>query len=377
MGPLNGYTVIELSGIGPAPMAGMMLADMGAELIRIERAGAWNPLKSKDVSFRGKKSVVLNLKHPQGVDTLLRMVENADVLIDPYRPGVCEKLGIGPEVCLERNPRLIFGRMTGWGQEGPLAKAAGHDINYISLTGALYATGRKGEKPVPPLNLVGDMGGGGMLLVNGILAALLETHNSGKGQVIDAAMVDGAAQLMWMFHGFHALGGWDETQRGVNMLDGAAHFYDSYECADGEYISVGSIEPQFYALLKEKAGLNEDSFADQNNQAAWPEMTEKLAAVFKTKTQAQWCELMEGTDVCFAPVLNFIDAPKHPANIARNVYIDVDGITQPAPAPRFSRTPSEVRHGAHAVGADTEEILAAMGFESREIDALREAEVIG
>ena len=377
MGPLNGYTVIELSGIGPAPMAGMILADMGAELIRIERAGAWNPLKSKDVSFRGKKSVVLNLKHPQGVDTLLRMVENADVLIDPYRPGVCEKLGIGPEICLQRNPKLIFARMTGWGQEGPLAKAAGHDINYISLTGALYATGRKGEKPVPPLNLVGDMGGGGMLLVNGILAALLETHNSGKGQVIDAAMVDGAAQLMWMFHGFHALGGWDETQRGVNMLDGAAHFYDSYECADGEYISIGSIEPQFYALLKEKAGLDEASFADQNNQATWPELTEKLAAVFKTKTQAQWCELMEGTDVCFAPVLNFIDAPKHPANIAREVYIDVDGIIQPAPAPRLSRTPSEVRHGAHAVGADTEETLVAMGFESREIAALKEAEVIG
>ena len=377
MGPLNGYTVIELSGIGPAPMAGMILADMGAEVIRIERAGAWNPLKSKDVSFRGKKSVVLNLKHPQGVDTLLRMVENADVLIDPYRPGVCEKLGIGPEVCLERNPKLIFGRMTGWGQEGPLAKAAGHDINYISLTGALYATGRKGEKPVPPLNLVGDMGGGGMLLVNGVLAALLETHNSGKGQVIDAAMVDGAAQLMWMFHGFHALGGWDETQRGANMLDGAAHFYDSYECADGEYISIGSIEPQFYALLKEKAGLDEETFADQHNQDAWPELTEKLAEVFKSKTQAQWCELMEGSDVCFAPVLNFIDAPKHPANIARDVYLDVDGITQPAPAPRFSRTPSEVRHGAHAVGADTEEILAAMGFESREIETLKEAEVIG
>ena len=377
MGPLNGYTVIELSGIGPAPMAGMILADMGAEVIRIERAGAWNPLKSKDVSFRGKKSAVLNLKHPQGVDTLLRMVENADVLIDPYRPGVCEKLGIGPEVCLERNSKLIFSRMTGWGQEGPLAQAAGHDINYISLTGALYATGRKGEKPVPPLNLVGDMGGGGMLLVSGILAALLETHNSGKGQVIDAAMVDGAAQLMWMFHGFHALGGWDETQRGANMLDGAAHFYDSYECADGEYISLGSIEPQFYALLKEKAGLDEETFADQHNSAAWPELTEKLAEVFKTKTQAQWCELMEGTDVCFAPVLNFIDAPRHPANVAREVYIDVDGITQPAPAPRFSRTPSEVRHGAHAVGADTQEILAAMGFESREIEALKEAEVIG
>jgi alpha-methylacyl-CoA racemase len=377
MGPLNGYTVIELSGIGPAPMAGMILADMGAEVIRIERAGAWNPLQSKDVSFRGKKSVVLNLKDPRGVDALLRMVENADVLIDPYRPGVCEKLGIGPEVCLQRNPKLIFGRMTGWGQEGPLAKAAGHDINYISITGALYATGRKGEKPVPPLNLVGDMGGGGMLLVNGILAALLETHNSGKGQVIDAAMVDGAAQLMWMFHGFQALGGWDETQRESNMLDGGAHFYDTYQCADGEYISIGSIEPQFYALLKEKAGLEEGVFGDQNDKANWPELTAKLEAVFKTKTQAQWCELMEGTDVCFAPVLNFMDAPSHPANVARDVYIEVDGITQPAPAPRFSRTPSEVRHGTHALGADTEETLAAMGFEIQEISELRESGCLG
>ena len=371
MGPLNGYTVIELAGIGPAPMAGMVLAEMGAEVIRIERAGAFDPLKSKDVSFRGKKSVVVNLKDAQGVETLLRMIENADVLIDPYRPGVCEKLGIGPEVCLERNPKLVFGRMTGWGQEGPLAQAAGHDINYISITGALYAMGRKGEKPVPPLNLVGDMGGGGMLLVNGILAALLETHNSGKGQVIDAAMVDGAAQLMWMFHGFQAAGGWDETQRESNMLDGGAHFYDTYECADGEYVSVGSIEPQFYALLKEKAGLSEEDFGNQHDQAQWPAMTEKLAAVFKTKTQAEWCELMEGTDVCFAPVLSFTDAPSHPANVARDVYVEVDGVTQPAPAPRFSRTPASVRHGAHSIGQDTEETLTAMGFEAREIEELR------
>ncbi|MEP5762965.1 MAG: CaiB/BaiF CoA-transferase family protein [Halieaceae bacterium] len=377
MGPLNGYTILELAGIGPAPMAGMMLADMGAEVIRIERAGAFSPPMSKDVSFRGKKSVVLNLKDPAGVDTLLRMVENADVLIDPYRPGVCEKLGIGPEQCLERNPKLIFGRMTGWGQEGPLASAAGHDINYISITGALYATGRGGEKPVPPLNLVGDMGGGGMLLANGILAALLETQNSGKGQVIDAAMVDGAAQLMWMFHGFQAAGGWDETRREANMLDGAAHFYDTYECADGEYISIGSIEPQFYALLVEKAGLNPDEFADQHNQALWPELTEKLSVVFKSKTQAQWCELMEGTDVCFAPVLNFMDAPKHPANVARQAYLEVDGITQPAPAPRFSRTPGEVRHGAHELGADTDATLGAMGFEAQEIATLREAGSIG
>ncbi|HEY7776681.1 MAG TPA: CaiB/BaiF CoA-transferase family protein [Kineobactrum sp.] len=373
MGPLNGFTVIELAGIGPAPMGGMILADMGAEVIRIERATAADPRQMRDVSARGKKSVVLNLKQPQGVETLLRMVENADVLIDPYRPGVCEKLGIGPDVCLGRNPRLVFARMTGWGQEGPLAHAAGHDINYISLTGALYATGRRNQKPVPPLNLVGDMGGGGMLLVNGVLAALLEAANSGKGQVVDAAMVDGAAQLMWMFHGFHAIGAWDATQREANMLDGAAHFYDTYECADGQYISIGSIEPQFYALLMDLAELPEADFGNQHDQSRWPELTEKLALVFKRKTQAQWCELMEGTDVCFAPVLSFVDAPAHPANVARNTYIDVDGLTQPAPAPRFSRTPSQVAHGAHTLGEDTEATLAAMGFAESEIRELRES----
>ena len=370
MGPLNGYTVIELAGIGPAPMGGMMLADMGAEVIRIDRASA---VVMKDASARGKKSVVINLKDPDGRETLLRMVENADVLIDPYRPGVCEKLGIGPDVCLARNPKLIFARMTGWGQEGPLAQSAGHDINYISITGALYATGRKGEKPVPPLNLVGDMGGGGMLLVNGVLAALLEVANSGKGQVIDVAMVDGAAQLMWMFHSFQAFGLWDETQRESNMLDGGAHFYDTYECADGEYISLGSIEPQFYALLKELAGLSEEDFAEQNDQSCWPAMKEKLTAVIKTKSQAQWCEIMEGTDVCFAPVLNFMEAPKHAANVARNTYIEVDGMTQPAPAPRFSRTPSNVQHGAHDSGQDTDAVLTAMGFGEQELVSLREA----
>ena len=376
MGPLNGYTIIELSGIGPAPMGGMILADMGAEVIRIDRASGANALVMKDVSSRGKKSVVLNLKDPAGIETLLRMVENADAIIDPYRPGVCEKLGIGPEVCLARNPKLVFARMTGWGQEGPLASAAGHDINYIAITGALYAMGRKGEKPVPPLNLVGDMGGGGMLLVNGVLAALLETANSGKGQVIDVAMVDGAAQLMWMFHGFEHIGMWDVTQRGANLLDGGAHFYDTYECADGEYVAIGSIEPQFYALLKELAGLSEDEFGDQNDQAKWPEMKEKLAAVIAGKTQAEWCEIMEGTDVCFAPVLNLVDAAKHPANIARQTYIEVDGMTQPAPAPRFGRTPSEVRHGGHDTGQDTDEVLAAMGFAEQEIAGLRESGAI-
>lgn len=373
MGPLNGYTVIELAGIGPAPMGGMMLADMGADLIRIDRATGMDPRLTERVSGRGKKSVVLNLKDPEGIETLLRMVENADVIIDPFRPGVCEKLGIGPEVCQARNPRIVFARMTGWGQEGPLAKAAGHDINYISITGALYAMGRAGEKPVPPLNLVGDMGGGGMLLVNGVLAALLETANSGKGQVIDVAMVDGAAQLMWMFHGFESLGAWDASQREANMLDGGAHFYDAYECADGEYISIGSIEPQFYALLKDIAGLAEADFGQQNDKEQWGEMKEKLTAVFKQKSQAQWCELMEGTDVCFAPVLSFVDAPAHPANVARNTYIEVDGVTQPAPAPRFGRTPSAVAHGAHGAGEDTDQVLIAMGFGEQEIESLRKS----
>jgi alpha-methylacyl-CoA racemase len=368
MGPLNGYTVIELAGIGPAPMGGMMLADMGAEVIRIDRAGA---MVMKDVSTRGKKSVVVNLKDADGLETLLRMVENADVLIDPYRPGVCEKLGIGPDVCLQRNPKLVFARMTGWGQEGPLAQSAGHDINYISITGALYAMGRKGEKPVPPLNLVGDMGGGGMLLLNGVLAALLETTNSGKGQVIDVAMVDGAAQLMWMFHSFEAMGLWNAAERESNMLDGGAHFYDTYECADGEYVSIGSIEPQFYALLKELVGLSDEEFGEQNDATQWPAMKEKLTAVIKQKTQAQWCEILEGTDVCFAPVLNFLDAPKHPANVARETYIDVDGLTQPAPAPRFSRTPSKVQHGGHDVGDDTDAVLSAMGFGEKELESLK------
>ena len=372
MGPLNGYTVIELAGIGPGPMGGMILADMGAEVIRIDRANGADARLIERVSGRGKKSAILNLKDPAGVETLLRMVENADVIIDPYRPGVCEKLGVGPEQCLARNPRIVFARMTGWGQDGPLAQAAGHDINYISLTGALFATGRKGEKPVPPLNLVGDMGGGGMLLVNGVLAALLETTNSGQGQVIDVAMVDGAAQLMWMFHGLGAMGIWDANRRESNLLDGGAHFYDTYECADGEYISIGSIEPQFYALLKQHAELSEDEFGDQNNQALWPQLSAKLSSIFKQKTQAQWCEIMEGTDVCFAPVLRYTDAPDHPANVARNTYTEVDGLVQPAPAPRFSRTPSEIAHGVHGGGEDTEAVLSAMGFAGQEITELKD-----
>jgi alpha-methylacyl-CoA racemase len=352
-------------------MGGMILADMGAEVIRIDRKGGMDPRLMKDVSARGKKSIVVNLKTQEGVETFLRLVENADVVIDPYRPGVCEKLGIGPDVCMARNPKLIFARMTGWGQEGPMAQSAGHDINYISLTGALFATGRRGERPVPALNLIGDMGGGGMLLVNGVLAALLEASQSGKGQVLDVAMVDGAAQLMWMMHGFEAVGAWDATQREANMLDGAAHFYDTYECACGGYVSIGSIEPQFYALLIELAQLDEATFADQNNPALWPELKAKLTEVFKAKTRDEWCAIMEGTDVCFAPVLSFKEAPSHPANIARNVYQEVDGVVQPSPAPRFSRTPSEIRHGAHGIGEDTVSVLQAMGFAADEIEQLQ------
>ncbi len=360
MGTLDGYRVIELAGIGPAPMTGMMLADMGAEVIRVERSTRPDPMRRKDVSLRGKKSIVLNLKDADDVAKFLKLVETANVLIDPYRPGVCEKLGIGPDVCLARNPRLVFGRMTGWGQEGPLAHAAGHDINYISITGALYAMGRKDQKPSPPLNLVGDMGGGGMLLMSGILAALLECEKSGKGQIIDAAMVDGAAQQMWIFHGFEASGAWDATKRASNFLDGAAHYYDVYECADGEFVSIGSLEPQFYALLKEKMGLDPAIFDDQHNQALWPELSEKLTEIFKTKTQAEWCEVMEGSDVCFAPILNFLDAPDYPANKERETYTEVDGFMQPSPAPRFSRTASKIQHGARELGADTEEILSSL-----------------
>jgi alpha-methylacyl-CoA racemase len=372
MGPLNGYTVIELAGIGPAPMAGMMLADQGAEVIRIDRAATEGASPLEAVSGRGKKSVVLNLKHAEGVETLLRMIENADALIDPFRPGVCEKLGIGPDVCLQRNPRLVFTRMTGWGQDGPLAKAAGHDINYIAVTGALHAIGEKGRRPVPPLNLVGDFGGGAMLLVNGLLAALLETASSGRGQVVDVAMVDGTAQLMWMMHTFHAMGQWNADERAANLLDGGTHFYNTYECADGRYVALGAIEPQFYALLCERAGLSREDFGEQNDPARWAQQKERLAEVMRSRTRDEWCELLEGTDACFAPVLTLAEAPGHPAAVARGSYIEVEGVLQPAPAPRYSRTAASVKHGPHACGADTRSVLTAMGFAEHEIDALRD-----
>ncbi|MGA1370926.1 MAG: CaiB/BaiF CoA transferase family protein [Pseudomonadales bacterium] len=374
MGPLAGYRIIELAGIGPGPFCGMMLSDMGAEVIRVDRLGAAGG-RSKDVLARNRQTIAVDLKKPEGVETVLRLVTTADALFEGFRPGVTERLGLGPEVCLARNPKLIYGRMTGWGQTGPMAQAAGHDINYIGLSGALHAIGRAGERPVPPLNLVGDFGGGGMLLAFGMVCALLEAQKSGKGQVVDAAMVDGAATLMAMFFTMGAAGAFKD-RRGTNLLDGAAHFYDTYECADGHHICLGSIEPQFYALLLEKTGVDKAQFAPQMDAAQWPALKAELTRVFRTRTRAQWCEIMEGTDVCFAPVLSIFEAPDHPHNKARGTFVTVDGMVQPAPSPRFSRTAPAIAHGAHAPGQDSEQVLRNCGFGADEIAALRASGVI-
>lgn len=350
-----------MAGLGPGPFAGMLLADMGADVILVERKADPSKTRIPDCNRRGKRSIALNLKEAEDLEKLLQLVEKADVLFEGFRPGVMERLGLGPNVLHGRNPKLIIGRMTGWGQYGPLAKAAGHDINYISLTGALHAIGRKGEKPVPPLNLVGDYGGGGMFLVMGILAALLEAQKSGKGQVIDVAMTDGSAVLMSVFNTLHGIGQW-KTERGINLLDSGAHFYDVYETKDGKFVSIGSIEPQFYALLLEKAGLDTKELQAQYDPGQWPTYKEKLTALFKGKTRAEWCEIMEGTDICFAPVLDFVEAQDHPHNKARETYINLDGIKQPAPAPRFSRTPSKVRHGSQAAGENSAEVFEDWGI---------------
>ena len=372
MGALSGYKVIELAGIGPAPMGGMILADMGAEVIRIERPGAVDPKVAEPISGRNKKSVVLDLKQDAGKAALMALIEQADALIDPYRPGVCEKLGFGPDECLARNPKLVFARMTGWGQTGPLAQAAGHDLNYIAITGALHAIGRRGERPVVPLNLVGDFGGGGMLLVTGVMGGLLEAAKSGQGQVIDVAMVDGTAQLMWMMQGFQQIGAWNADEREANLLDGAAHFYDTYECADGKYVAIGAIEPQFYAELLARAEVTDPQFQAQHEAAQWPELKQKLGEVLKTKTRDEWDALMAGSDACFAPVLTMVEATTYSANTERSVYTDVEGLTHPTPAPRFSRTPSQIRHGTQALGADTVSVLKDSGMEASAIQALLE-----
>lgn len=374
MGPLAGYKVIELAGIGPGPLCAMLLSDMGAEVVRVDRVtpgglGVAMPPKF-DLLNRGRRSVAIDLRKREGAETLLRLVEKADALIEGFRPGVTERLGIGPEECFARNPKLVYGRMTGWGQEGPLAHSAGHDINYISLAGALYSIGRAGEAPVPPLNLVGDYGGGGLYLAFGIICGLLEASRSGQGQVVDAAMVDGAASLMTTFYGLRAMGIWTD-RRGENLLDSGAHFYDVYETADDKYISIGSIEPKFYAELLRLTGLEGKTLPGQLDRAKWPEMRKVLRAVFKTKTRDEWCAIMEGTDACFAPVLSMEEVPKHPHNKARGTFVEIAGVIQPGPAPRFSRTKAEIQGPPAKPGQHTDAVLADWGFTPEEIAKLR------
>jgi len=379
MGPLVGIKVIELAAIGPVPFCGMLLSDLGAKVVRVDRTMPSDlgipKLPKFDLLNRGRRSIAVDLRKKEGVETVLRLVERANALIEGFRPGVTERLGIGPEECFARNPSLVYGRMTGWGQEGPLAHAAGHDINYISLVGALHSIGRARQAPIPPLNLVGDYGGGGLYLAFGVVCALLEVSKSGKGQVVDAAMVDGAASLMTAFYGLRAMGVWSD-RRGENLLDSGAHFYDVYQTADGKYISVGSIEPKFYHELLRLTGLEKNSLPPQMDRASWPEMQEILRNAFKQKTRDEWCAMMEGTDVCFAPVLSMEEAPKHPHNKARGTFVEIEGVIQPGPAPRFSRTKGEIQGPPAKPGEHTDEVLAEWGFTPEEIVKLHAAGVV-
>jgi len=384
MGPLAGLKVIEVGGIGPAPFCGMLLSDMGAEVVLIERknsagvafdqrtgdAGKWS------IVHRGKKSLAMDLKNPAAAAPLLRLVGDADVLIEGFRPGVMEKLGLGPDQCFRVNPRLVYGRMTGWGQDGPLANCAGHDINYIALAGALYHGGHNASPPAAPPTLVGDIGGGAMLLAVGLLAALIEARQSGNGQVIDAAISDGAALMTSLLLSLRQQGLWTD-QRQDNMLDGGSHWYDCYECADGEYVSIGALEPEFYRQLLEKCGLGEDAeFFSQFEQAKWPSQKQRMTELFRSRKRDEWCEILEGTDACFAPVLNLSEAPRHPHNRARNTFVDVDGVTHAAPAPRFSRTPGAIRGTPPRSGEHSQSVLTGAGFSEQEIAGLRAQGVI-
>ncbi|MYG53196.1 MAG: CoA transferase [Rhodospirillaceae bacterium] len=379
-GPLDGLRVVELAGIGPGPMACMMLADMGADVVKVDRltdAGLGIAMPAKyQVLHRGRPSIAVDLKSPDGLAVVKRLIDRADVLIEGFRPGVTERMGLGPEDCFVTNPKLVYGRMTGWGQDGPMARAAGHDMNYIALTGALNAIGPADGPPVPPLNLVGDFGGGTLYLLVGVLAALLEARQSGKGQVVDAAMVDGAASLMTTFFGLKAAGLWS-NERGANLLDGGAHFYSVYETRDGKYVSIGSIEAKFYAELLEKTGLDPAGLPPQMKPESWPVIKEKLAEIFRTKTRDEWCAIMEGSDICFAPILDLDEAPEHPHMKARGTFAEIDGVVQPAPAPRFSRTPGAVRRPPSPSGADTDEALVAWGFAAGEIADLRAKNAVG
>lgn len=370
-GPLAGVMIVEMAGIGPAPFAAMMLADHGARVIRVERpvGQADDPAaRASDVLLRSRDTIVVDLKMPEGVALVQELVERADGFIEGFRPGVMERLGLGPAALLARNPQLVYGRMTGWGQDGPYAPFAGHDINYIALAGALHGFGRAGEQPTPPINMVGDFGGGGMLLAFGLVSAILSARAGGVGQVVDAAMVDGAAVLMSMIWGFRAQGSWQD-ERGVNLLDSGAHFYDTYRCSDGHYVALGAIEPQFYATLRAKLGIEGDAdFDRQMDPAAWPDLKARLAALFETRTRADWCAILEHCDACFAPVLAMSDAPDHPHNAARRTFLEVGGVVQPAPAPRFSATPSSTPTAACAPASVR--VLSEVGIAQIEIDRL-------
>lgn len=383
MGPLKGIRVLEFAGIGPGPFCAMMLSDLGAEVLRIDRKSTADAPPKPDllnpgrfgILNRGRRSVAVDLKRSEAVAAVLRLVEQADALIEGFRPGVMERLHLGPDVCLARNPRLIYGRMTGWGQEGPLARAAGHDINYISLAGALHAMGRPDSPPAPPLNLVGDFGGGAAYLAFGLVCGMLEARNSGKGQVVDAAMVDGVASLMSLEYTARALGV-RNPGRGSNLLDGGAHFYDTYECGDGKYLSVGAIEPQFYEALLQGCGIDDPEFIPQNDERRWPELKRKLALILRSRTRDEWCRLLEDTDACCAPVLDLDEALEHPHNRARGTFLEIEGLVQPAPAPRFSRTAPEVQGPPPLAGEHTEPALRDWGFREEEIEGLRQAGAI-
>jgi alpha-methylacyl-CoA racemase len=378
MGPLAGIRVIEIASLAPAPFCCMMLADLGADVLRVDRAERSGPQAAApaDPLVRGRRSVGINLKDQAGIDLLLRLADDADVLVEGFRPGVAERLGFGPQACAARNPRLVFGRMTGWGQDGPLASAAGHDIDYIAISGALGLVGRAGQRPVPPVNLIGDFGGGGMLLALGILAALVERGASGRGQVVDAAMVDGSALLTALLYGLRAGGMWQEA-RGTNLLDGGAPFYDTYECAGGGYVAVGALEPQFYAALLDGLGLAGEDLPAQHDRAGWPLLRERFAAVFADRTRDEWAEAFAGTDACVAPVLGLDEAAGHPHAAARDAFVEVGGLTQPAPAPRFSRSAAGLPAAPPAPGADTDAVLAGLGLRQDEVAELRAAGIVG
>ncbi|MGC1678570.1 MAG: CaiB/BaiF CoA-transferase family protein [Candidatus Binataceae bacterium] len=379
MGVLSGYKIIELAGIGPGPMCAMLLSDMGADVLRIDRtadAALGIAMETKySLLNRGRRSVALDLKRSEAIEAVLKLVEKADALIEGFRPGVTERLGLGPEHCLKRNPRLIYGRMTGWGQEGPLAHAAGHDINYIALSGALHSIGRKGDAPVPPLNLVGDFGGGALYLALGVVAGLLEAQKSGKGQVVDAAMVDGAASLMTAIYGLRLSGVWND-KRGENILDTGAHYYEVYETKDAKHVAIGSIEAKFYDELLRLSGLKGQELPRQNDRASWPKMKQRLKALFLTKTRDEWCAIMEGSDICFAPVLSMDEAPHHPHNRHRGTFVESGGVTQPGPAPRFSRTPSKIQRPPARPGEHTEQALGEWGFSAGDLEGLRKSGAI-